>query len=987
MPNKNEKNKSNTDRVKALQDAIFASNYGISKDFVDKNSEIIQKSSKSVNDVLLGYGVNNVNSGSNSLVELASLVSHSIRFKENKNAYRNNVNSSTSEDIDSTGIRTITPLGNIDSDERTIISEVSKDYQSFLNVTSEYRGICKIVPEIDRAIQNIVRDILSVSELSGRAISKVYSNDVDIGSSSSEANKIVKTCNDLILEEIVDKNDLERKFKRWVYESVVCGAKPVAFIPYDYIVRQLKQLNSKDSELKLNISDVENSIKSGESFSICENKSQYDKFVECSVESCIEDMIDVNKLNGGSVDIASDKEFDKLLDDDICEQFAIFCENDADLNISNIPVMIEKVNDDNIRYRQINNVESSESIAQLDLLESMKNNYSKKKEEASKLSKDDRITVARKGLRQLARFIDENIDVVKSGASSAYIANKIMNQKDRYNKFYDLGKNYYMAEGIKSDKKSKQNKNISDDNSMQFDNSTVLGKEWLIVPYSPESVVPININGEYMGFYAMEYEHATGVSSKHRRRSGSFSDYVLQQGFGSDSNFLGGNAPMVAYGGSDPLENNLYSPLALYNYSVNQYMNGSMDQQDRKFDIMKNVVLRVLSHRLRDADLVENKSFKDAVMHMLRNDFLIRKKVQFTFIPPEFMCYMTYKTDDSGIPVSILDGTLFWAYMYISSVVSSAMIKMLKSSDKEKYEVDVGLQKNAGYTIDELQRVLSTRSLYTGSMFSNLSSVIKNAGSYQRLIIPVFNDKKLYDVQQIERQNDISPDDDFTGKLLSSILSKIYVNAGMASEMDSVDFAKQLSMRNLEYRNNIIDAQHNYEPFITKAIKILTYYSNLMTKNSKAEAKDNKSDLDNKFSIDVSKIKVELSIPTMLSMSNITEVVDAAKQVANSITEVYNLQDGNNMETMRNALFKKRIIQKYANIVEWETIEQLLDDATREAAKEVSKMNKLSKIDENIQNLDSESDDDTVYGEDAGGGGDDMDMGMDEGGDEASMEE
>jgi hypothetical protein len=160
-----------------------------------------------------------------------------------------------------------------------------------------------------------------------------------------------------------------------------------------------------------------------------------------------------------------------------------------------------------------------------------------------------------------------------------------------------------------------------------------------------------------------------------------------------------------------------------------------------------------------------------------------------------------------------------------------------------------------------------------------------------------------------------------------------------------------------------------------------------MTKNSKAEAKDNKSDLDNKFSIDVSKIKVELSIPTMLSMSNITEVVDAAKQVANSITEVYNLQDGNNMETMRNALFKKRIIQKYANIVEWETIEQLLDDATREAAKEVSKMNKLSKIDENIQNLDSESDDDTVYGEDTGGGGDDMGMGMDEGGDEASMEE
>ena len=66
MPKQNEKNKANTDRIKTLQDAIFASNYGISKDFVDKNSEIIQKSSKSVNDVLLGHGVNNINSGANS---------------------------------------------------------------------------------------------------------------------------------------------------------------------------------------------------------------------------------------------------------------------------------------------------------------------------------------------------------------------------------------------------------------------------------------------------------------------------------------------------------------------------------------------------------------------------------------------------------------------------------------------------------------------------------------------------------------------------------------------------------------------------------------------------------------------------------------------------------------------------------------------------------------------------------------------------------
>jgi len=253
-----------------------------------------------------------------------------------------------------------------------------------------------------------------------------------------------------------------------------------------------------------------------------------------------------------------------------------------------------------------------------------------------------------------------------------------------------------------------------------------------------------------------------------------------------------------------------------------------------------------------------------------------------------------------------------------------------------------------------MQRCLSTRSIYSSNMFGSLSSVIKNAGAYQRLIIPVVNGNKLYDVTQIERLNDISPDDDFTGKMLQSILSKIYVNAGMMSEMDSVDFAKQLSMRNLEYRNNIIDTQHNYEKFYTKSLKILTRYSQLESYNSKSEAFNKSDEIVSKVSsIDISRIHVELSIPTMLSMTNITEMLDSAKNVANSIAEVYNLQDGSEIETARNTLFKRKIIEKYANIVEWSEIEEILESATKEAGNIVNNNKKIAKIDEQLQNDDS----------------------------------
>lgn len=974
-------NKTPAEDVKTMQDALFAANNGISKDFVDKNTDIVSKSNRAVNATLMSYGVGNTVSNSNSLRMLSSFVEQSMRFKKNRRIAMNDahkLNGDIVEDtLDSiTGIKQITPLGNIDNDERQIVDMSAQLYQSFMNVTAEYRGVCKIVPEIDKAIDNIVRDILSVSELSGRIFTKIYDDQGKLSVKNSKSKEQVGKITDILQKEIIDKNDLEKKAKRWVKESLVCGAKPIAFIPYDYILRQLGQLNDQDRNLQIDVGGISSKLKSGESFNLFSTEAQERRFIENSVESSFEDMIDKDFV--GDKGLKADEAFDRLLDDELVDKFAAYCEEDFNRVYESIPILKDKYEDDNARHHQIYGTYSIESNQQLDLLSGIEKNYNEVKKRADELDHDEKVKHARAGLRQLARYIDDHIDVVKTGASSAYIAQKVLKRKDRYKSFYNLGENYLMAEGFKKKQEivnsTKDPTKSGGGNQQEWDSQTELGKSCLIVPYAPESVVPINVSGEYMGFYCLEYENIVGPTWKNRRRSGSFTDYVLQQGIGNDSNFLGGNAPMVAYGGSDPLENNLYSPLALYNYSVNQYMYGGMDQQDQRFDIMKTVVLRVLAHRLRDPDLVENKTFKDAVMTMLRNDLLSRKKVQFTFLPPEYMCYMTYRTDDDGLPISILDGTLFFCYLYISSIVSSAMIKMLKSSDKEKYEVAVGLQKNSGYTIDELQRVLSTRTLYTSSMFSNLSSVIKNAGSYQRLIIPVINGQKLYDVTQIEHMQNLDPDDNYTSSLLESILSKIFTNSGMSQELDSVDFAKQLSMRNLEYRNNIVEAQHNYEPFFTKAIRLLTHYSTLDTYNSDAEVlsdKDFHENLTSNNKIDIARINVEFSIPTMISMTNIVDMIDTAKNVANGIAEVFNLSDGNETETARNNIFKRKIIEKYANIVEWSEIEMMIEEATKEAPTKVQESKKLAKIDETVVNTIDNDDTGDGGGGDSGGFGDD----------------
>lgn len=931
--------------IDALQESIFTSNHGISQDFIRRNEKIVKQSNRAAADVLNGFGVSTIAEGRNSIQELAQLVQNSIRYKSNK------IRSGTSvfDSEDPSGIRTLTPMGNIDQSEQEIITQNSMLYQSFLSITSEYRGIVEIIPELNHAIQNIVRDILNTSELSKRYFNSIYTDKHNSITKIDRANggkSPIDRCNELLQTEIIDKNKLEVKFERWLNESVISGVKPVAFIPYDYIVRQLDALN-KAGDL-IDINNVATKLKSGESCSIVNNENDLSSFYARCVESSAEDMIK-NEYAGQesvAIDLKVNSAFEDIIDDSLVSDFM----HDFEASFSEEGFRIEERRakiEDTVNRNSFLGLESQQAIKELDLVKSISDSYSDQKKKMDEMSDENKKSAARKGLVTLAKWIDSNIDVVKPNASAAFTAAKIIHERDRYKSFYDLGKNYKLPETLTTmgykDPASNKDKET-------YDTTPSIGKECLIVPYSPESIIPINVNGEYMGFYCLEYEHLLGPMWKNRSKTGSFTDYVRQQGYGSDSNLLGGNTTMMSHGGTDPLENNLYSPASIYNYSASQYLTGTVDSADRKLDMMKVVAMRVLAHRLHDPDLVDNKIFKDSVMHMLRNDILTRKKVQFTFIPPEYMCYMTYKTDDNGLPISILDGTLFFAYLYISSVVSSGMIKLLKSSDKEKYEIDVGLQKNIGYSVDEIQRNLSTRTLYTQSMFSSLSSVIKNAGSYQRLIIPVVRDKKLYDVTQIEHMNNLDPDDQYTEKLLRQILMKIYVNSGAASEFDNVDFAKQLSMRNLEYRNNIIKAQANYEPFATKMLRILAHYSKLKTYNSEAEVATGKKDgvdpSTKEQMLDLSCIEVQFSPPTFLTMTNIIEVLNTAKDMANSIAEVYDLQGGNSIADATAALFKRKIVRKYAQCLRFEEIDDMLEEARAEAPSVAVGKTKTAKTDE-----------------------------------------
>ena len=181
------------------------------------------------------------------------------------------------------------------------------------------------------------------------------------------------------------------------------------------------------------------------------------------------------------------------------------------------------INNDNVFV----SAESGSSIEpNSDLMSAISKSYTDKKTELDNMSEEEKKKRAKDGLKVLASWIDENINVVKPDFTTAYVANKSFKQKDRYSKFYNLGKDYKMAEGIGERMTPVSGSSDDSDDDFDFDTSSQFAKECLIVPYAPEDVIPININGEYLGFYAIEYDNITGPNGKKKYRGGRFTDFV-----------------------------------------------------------------------------------------------------------------------------------------------------------------------------------------------------------------------------------------------------------------------------------------------------------------------------------------------------------------------------------------------------------------------------------------------------------------------------
>lgn len=829
--------------------------------FFDRNQELLSDIQTTVRKIGRGYTGEKSISKNEVSRDLSTLILNSLGKKSTSDVL------SQTELNNRSGIRSITQgMTGTTEDEQNLIAVTTGIMENIFRAIPEYRNIDALIPEISRVVAILARDIVNKNEFTGRSIQDSYESD------DPETESIVLKA---IRTNIIEPNELETKVRPWLEEALVSGAKPIALIPYAQIIKDVV----KDSTM----GGLEKTI-SMENWNPTSNLS-YESFSE--IELLPMSHRPENKFSMESANLTKLK---KTISHDLVSQTLSSIQDDIRGKI--------------LKYGSLEE-------AAIDPKAAIEFGTKKKSLEAL-LTSENASDEVRKSLDKISEFVADNVIFnSKRGNNSFSSFKKHVTDQD-----FKAQQTIFNLDGMKEHVESTMLFDVLDkDGSKKAEKKNVkfsvdFASRVLVLPLNAEHVIPIIINSRHVGYYIVETQNINNVEEMSRTTK-SFTDIVKSIGYNTDSGVTRNDVADVAD------TSDMYSNYS--NILRSKLLYGSGDQnsgETRLNKTLQEVALRAIATRLGDSTLIDNKAFQDSTIELIRRGYILGNQVMYTYIPAENLIYYSPREDGNGFPRSILDGCLMDAYIYISSIVSSLLIKLMKSADKEKVIVNMGLSKDISGSIQEIDRFFSTRHIAFGSMFQNLASVLRYTGQYQRNVIPSFDGNLLYDLEGMERINDVDIDDEFTTNRLNSILSKMGVPPSILNLLNDSEFSRSIVSQHLEYRNNIVEYQNANRGYKKETERMIRRLITLMGLKVTIDGKTEQLIEAEKYSLDVRP-------PLRLEIEKSNDEIDQVSDLVDKLTTVLlgELSTGDAATAMKDEL-KRDLFKKFFTGIEWEEFDE-----------------------------------------------------------------
>jgi len=343
-------------------------------------------------------------------------------------------------------------------------------------------------------------------------------------------------------------------------------------------------------------------------------------------------------------------------------------------------------------------------------------------------------------------------------------------------------------------------------------------------------------------------------------------------------------------------------------YSFITHMGNSPVNKETRASIIADLCLKRLSKKIDKKFIAKNKEFKDFIFSILRARKRLNK-VTVTFIPASNMVH--FKRGNGTYGESVLDSVLYFAKLYVLSMLSALMQQIIMGKDKQIFYVDTGLDEDSEGAIQKFIMDFRSKEV-TVDDFSDVTNIMNRVTKSNSMFIPMVDGKKAvefdnYAGQQAEFNNDFLQD------LLKSIISGTGIpTAWLDSGMSDVEFATQLVQQN----GNVLRTVTMYQRIMNNGI---TRLFQLLYKHQKITKDQNVPDF-----------FIHYPEPVTLDSKVAEESISKAQSIADFIINTLIGENPNERDTLAKEVLKRELTKKYSAGIDWEEAEELLKEAREE---------------------------------------------------------
>lgn len=431
---------------------------------------------------------------------------------------------------------------------------------------------------------------------------------------------------------------------------------------------------------------------------------------------------------------------------------------------------------------------------------------------------------------------------------------------------------------------------------------------------SPENMIKIEIDGHCFGYIYIE------------------------------RSLMGNSGVTTTVGGSAQTISNVSTMIS--NTTTNDVFNARYDfiraggaggkESKTKYDILSDIFVKGISKKIDKKFINKNQDFKRVIYDLLREDYILNKQINITFLEPDQVFHFKLNSNDV-YGVSLLAKSLFSAKLYLATLITNLMQKVSRGRDKRAFYIDTGIDDDIEGVVQGFIRDIKSKEITSDSLKS-ITTILNSIGAFEDYFIPTIDGNKPIEIDTVSGM-DVDVDNDFLDNLLKNAVSGTGVPNNYIDASEDVEFARSLAMQNQTFVRNIIGLQNDFGDYYTSIIRRLYYnefikYNN--SSNDTAKRKKKSKEIKNLSNINIDDLYVKFPSPIYLSLGNLNDQISNASSTLDFITTLYfpdNMED-QTLEQKRNEFKKKACKEYFLSTMEWSIFDKVYDEIITNSAED-----------------------------------------------------